>query len=93
MVYKILFWRDIPAQLKTFNGSRPSSHQLDNRFQISIDRIAMNEGLVDDDSYLEYWNWGKKEEFEGTLDKLIEKIEYEGDEVIKTLRMQNENLR
>jgi len=93
LVYKILFWRDIPTQLKTFNGSRPSSHQLDNRFQISIDRIAMNEGLVDDDSYLEYWNWGKKEEFEGTLDKLIEKIEYEGDEVIKTLRMQNENLR
>ncbi|MEE3233511.1 MAG: virulence factor [Candidatus Latescibacterota bacterium] len=93
MVYKILFWREIPAQLKIFDGRRPVSHQLDKKFQISIDRIAMNEGLMDDDSYLEHWNWSKKEEFLGTLDELIKKIEYEGDEAIKNLRTRNENLR
>ena len=42
--YQILYWRDIPVQIKLFVGRRPSSHTLPGRFQLAIDRIAMQEG-------------------------------------------------
>ena len=47
--YQVLYWRDIPVQIKLFAGRRPSSHTLPGRFQLAIDRIAMQEGLVGTD--------------------------------------------
>ncbi|MCY4605746.1 MAG: virulence factor, partial [Gemmatimonadetes bacterium] len=55
--YQVLYWRDIPVQIKLFVGRRPSSHTLPDRFQLAIDRIAMQEGLVGTDAYLDQWHW------------------------------------
>ena len=43
--YQGLYWREIPAQVRVFDGRRPVSAKMPERFQEEIDRIAMEEGL------------------------------------------------
>jgi hypothetical protein len=84
--YQILYWRDIPVQIKLFGGKRPSSHPLPDRFQTWIDRIAMQEGLIGSDAYLDLWQWSEKQTREGdaeiVLQELLGEIEEEGDRIL-----------
>ena len=84
--YQVLYWRDIPAQIKLFVGRRPRSHALPARFQLAIDRIAMQEGLVGTDAYLDQWHWSAKQERAGTpedvLPALLRETEEEGDRIL-----------
>ena len=84
--YQILYWRDIPVQIKLFAGKRPRSHQLPARFQTWIDRIAMREGLTGTDAYLDLWQWSEKQgregEAEAVLEALLRETEAEGDRVL-----------
>ena len=81
--YQILYWKDIPAQVRVFDGKRRVSKQLPERFQVEIDRVAMNEGLAGSDAYLDQWNWTEKAEGVGEgvdlLDELVSELvtEYE----------------
>ncbi|MSV27389.1 MAG: hypothetical protein EXQ52_01390 [Bryobacterales bacterium] len=77
--YQILYWQDIPAQVKVHEaGKRPVSRQLPERFQIEIDRVAMQEGLAGTDAYLEQWRWTPRQEREGSAkevaDALVEEL-------------------
>ena len=84
--YQVLYWRAIPVQIKLFAGRRPSSHTLPGRFQLAIDRIAMQEGLVGTDAYLDQWHWSAKQERAGTpedvLQTLLRETEEEGDRIL-----------
>lgn len=84
--YQVLYWRDIPVQIKLFAGRRPSSHSLPDRFQLAIDRIAMQERLVGTDAYLDQWHWSAKKERTGTpedvLQALLRETEEEGDHIL-----------
>ena len=84
--YQVLYWRDIPAQIKLFAGRRPRSHALPARFQLAIDRIAMQEGLVGTDAYLDQWHWSEKQERAGTpedvLQTILRETEEEGDRIL-----------
>ena len=84
--YQVLYWRDIPAQIKLFVGRRPRSHALPARFQLAIDRIAMQEGLVGTDAYLDQWHWSAKQERAGTpedvLQTILRETEEEGDRIL-----------
>jgi Virulence factor len=80
--YQILYWKHVPAQIKVCaEGKRPISRPLPDRFQVEIDRIAMNEGLVGTDGYLEHWRWTPKRERAGSVeevaDSLIRELEQE----------------
>lgn len=87
--FQILYWREIPVQIKVFAGRRPLSSQLPEHFQTAIDRIAMQEGLIGTDAYLEQWHWSPKTERSGTaqqvLDELLAEFEKVGQERIKAL--------
>ena len=76
--YQILYWRDIPAQVRVYDGQRRISRQLPQHFQNRIDRIAMQEGIIGSDAYLEQWHWGEKQEMPGApqtvLDTLIQEL-------------------
>lgn len=72
--YQILYWRDIPAQLKAYEGPRPISQALSERFQVEIDRIAMKEGLVGSDEYLDQWQWSEDLERPGTAREVLEEV-------------------
>ena len=81
-VYQILYWKDIPAQVKvSAPGERTLSRPLDLRFQEAIDRLAMQEGLTGTDDYLNHWHWGPRQERPGTPAQVMEEVirELEGD--------------
>ena len=82
-LYQILYWRDIPAQVRVFNGRKPVSRPMPDRFQLEIDQVAMEEGLEGSDEYLDLWNWTQTQEREGEvaelLDTLVAELEAEHD--------------
>jgi hypothetical protein len=51
----IIYWRDIPAQVVAKQGRETHRIQLDSRFQLAIDRVAMETGLIGSDDYLAEW--------------------------------------
>lgn len=82
--YQVLYWKNVPAQVKVFPDSgRPLARQMPDRFQAEIDRIAMEQGLAGTDDYLNQWHWTAKLERAGNpaevLDALIRELETEWD--------------
>ena len=63
--YQVLYWRDIPAQVRVFGSRRPLSRQMPDWFQQEIDRVAMRDGLTGTDAYLDEWHWSEKREWTG----------------------------
>ena len=63
--YQVLYWRDIPAQVRVFGGRRPLSRQMPDWFQQEIDRVAMGDGLTGTDAYLDEWRWSEKRAWAG----------------------------
>ncbi|MBL8057925.1 MAG: virulence factor [Anaerolineales bacterium] len=53
--YQIVYWREIPAQVKTKAGRERASQPLSDRFQEAIDAAAMRGGLIGTDDYLAEW--------------------------------------
>lgn len=50
-----IYWRDIPAQVKTSVSGEKGSWLLEERFQVAIDRAAGVAGLTDADDYVLEW--------------------------------------
>lgn len=77
--YQILYWRDIPAQVKLRNGAQRVSRSLTERFQQAIDAAAMLAHSTSTDDYLEEWRsseWQAREgEVEATAEALVSEIE------------------
>ena len=51
----VIWWRDIPAQVKAKDGRARAARELTQRFQEAIDAAAMRAGLIGTDAYLEEW--------------------------------------
>lgn len=51
----VVYWRDIPAQVIVKAGRATAKRELSKRFIEAIDRVAMREGLVATDAYLDEW--------------------------------------
>ena len=73
-VYQILYWQDIPAQVRVFDGRRPLSRKMPDRFQEAIDRTAMEQGLEGTDDYLEQWSWTARQERPGSPQEVLEAL-------------------
>jgi hypothetical protein len=72
--YQILYWRHIPAQVRVFDGRRPLARQLPPRFQVTIDRVAMDQGLAGTDDYLTQWQWTEKQQRDGDPAQMLDTI-------------------
>ncbi|MBI3243420.1 MAG: virulence factor [Chloroflexi bacterium] len=72
--YQIVYWRDIPAQVKVKAGRERAARQLSERFQVFIDRAAMRSGLFNTDDYLNEWRTSEGAEREGTPDAVAEAV-------------------
>jgi len=80
--YQVLYWKHIPAQVKVSEeGKRTISRPMPGRFQVEIDRLAMEEGLTGTDAYLVQWRWTSKLDRPGPADEvadaLIQELEKE----------------
>ncbi len=65
---RIIYWRDIPAQVIIGSGRRARKRQLSPRFEAAIDRCAMQCGLVGTDGYLAQWRKGDPYAIDGPAD-------------------------
>lgn len=72
--YQIVFWRDIPAQVKVKAGRERAGKPLSERFQVFIDRAAMRAGLFNTDDYLAEWHTSEAVEREGTPEAVAEAV-------------------
>jgi len=71
--YRVMSWHGIPAQVTATDASGASvTCQLPAFFQQEIDRVAMAEGLIETDDYLEGWTWSEPVEREGPSDVVAE---------------------
>lgn len=64
--YQILYWADIPVQVKASEGRSRASVALPERFQEAVDAAAMVAGLVGSDAYTEQFRWGDAHERDGS---------------------------
>jgi hypothetical protein len=73
--YQVLYWKHVPSQVKVFEGGeRPVSRSMPDRFLAEIDRIAMEEGLIGTDDYLNQWQWTPKKERKGSAEEVAEAL-------------------
>ncbi len=75
---QVLYWQEIPSLVRaTAADGAQVSRQLPDWFQQEIDRVAMEQGLVGSDAYLEQWQWGKPEERDGAVNDVLDAVEAE----------------
>lgn len=72
--YQILYWRDLPAQVRVYDGRRPVARALPERFQQEIDRAAMAEGVTGTDAYLDHWQWSECRERAGSVSEVLDSL-------------------
>ncbi|MEJ2615713.1 MAG: virulence factor [Ignavibacteriaceae bacterium] len=75
--YQILFWQDIPSQIKAWDDFDEIKVEMPAKFMVKIDSTAKAQGLMDEDNYLAQWNWGKEEKREGSAEEVAESIKNE----------------
>lgn len=51
----VIWWRAIPAQVQVGSGRTRTRREMPARFQVAIDRAAMEAGLIGTDDYLTEW--------------------------------------
>jgi cvfA/B/C family virulence factor len=70
---QVLYWQDIPSVVRAGDVKR----ELPEWFQQEIDRVAMEQGLVGSDAYLEAWEWRDLEPREGNPAEVADAVEAE----------------
>ncbi|MGA2153452.1 MAG: virulence factor [Bryobacteraceae bacterium] len=75
--YKILYWQEIPAQVKAEDDADDVTLELPAKFMERIDRLAAQRGLQDSDDYLAQWRWSEEEEREGSAREVAESVRAE----------------
>ena len=75
--YKILYWQEIPSQIKAEDDADDVTVELPAKFMERIDRLAVQQGLQGSDDYLAQWRWSEEEEREGSAREVAETVRAE----------------
>ncbi len=75
--YQVLYWQDIPSQVKVWDDFDEVKVELDPKFADKIDRAAQSKGLTKADDYLAQWVWGETQEREGTVEEIAAAVKAE----------------
>ena len=75
--YKILFWQEIPSQIKAEDDLDDVTLPLDGRFMERIDRLAVQRGLQGTDDYLAQWRWSEPQQREGSAEEVARAVKRE----------------
>jgi metal-responsive CopG/Arc/MetJ family transcriptional regulator len=82
--YQILYWQDIPSQIKLWDDFDEEKIELPQKFMIKIDQVAKEQGLTSEDDYLLQWRWGEEQELSGTINEVAEHIKKELEQKFNT---------
>lgn len=69
--YQILYWHDIPVQVRAGKRKDRVSQMLAPRFQDAVDRVAMATKMTGTDAYLAGFQWGANQERPGTPAEVV----------------------
>jgi hypothetical protein len=72
--FQILYWHDIPLQVRAREGRLRVSRVLAPRFQAAVDNASMKSGLTGDDEYLDLLHWSDPQERDGGPDEVAAAI-------------------
>jgi hypothetical protein len=75
--YKILYWQEIPSQIRAEDDEEDVTLPLDEKFADQIDKMAAQRGLTGADEYLAQWKWSEEEEREGSAREVAEAVKAE----------------
>ncbi|HXS98492.1 MAG TPA: virulence factor [Candidatus Limnocylindrales bacterium] len=75
--YKILYWQEVPSQIKADDGFDEVTLPLDDRFQERIDALAARRNLQGSDDYLAQWRWSEDRERDGSAQEIAEAVKSE----------------
>ncbi|EDY84220.1 hypothetical protein VDG1235_3851 [Verrucomicrobiia bacterium DG1235] len=75
--YQVLYWDDIPTQVKAWDEFDEAKVQLDPVFMERVDARAQKEGKIDSASYLGAFKWSDPQEREGEADDVADELKLE----------------
>ena len=73
-IYKILYWQEVPSQIKAEDGEDEVTVPLSHKFLVRIDQLAMERGLDSADDYLAQWRWSEEQELPGAAREVAEAV-------------------
>jgi hypothetical protein len=72
--YQILYWQNIPSQVKAWDDMDEARLELGPRFMTRIDEAAQSQGLTSTDDYLAQWKWSDEQERTGSAAEVAEAV-------------------
>ena len=72
--YQIMYWQDIPRQVKAKDQTGTVKRFLPDRFQKAINSAAIAASKGDPDAYMNGWKWGPREERPGPAQDVAEAL-------------------
>ncbi len=78
--YQILYWQNIPSQVKAWDDFDEFKVEMPHRFTVRIDQEAGTQGLVETDDYLTQWRWSDTMLREGAPEEVATAVKKELEE-------------
>jgi hypothetical protein len=75
--YQVLYWQDIPSEVKAWDDFDEIKINLDNRFAERIDISAQKQGFIQADSYMAHLRWSEEVERPGTPEEVAAAVKME----------------
>ena len=72
--YRVLYWQEVPSQIRVEDDEGDVSVELPQRFMVRIDALAAQRGLSGADDYLAQWRWSDEEERDGTAQEVADAV-------------------
>jgi len=72
--YKILYWQEVPSQIRVEGDDGDLNVELSQKFMVRIDALAAQRGLSGADDYLAQWRWSDEEERDGTAREVADAV-------------------
>jgi hypothetical protein len=76
-IYRILYWQEIPTQVRAEDDDGDVSVMLDGKFMQQVDILAAKRGLQATDDYLAQWKWSDEKDREGSAHDVAEAVKVE----------------
>jgi hypothetical protein len=75
--YQVLYWQEIPAQVKAWDDFDEIQLELAPSFAARIDHAAQAQGLTQADDYLKHWQWSEPQERAGNPEQVAAAVKSE----------------
>ncbi|HEY4329301.1 MAG TPA: virulence factor [Phycisphaerae bacterium] len=72
--YKVMYWQEIPSQIRAEDSGGEVDLQMPPKFMEYIDKVATERGLGSSDDYIAQWKWSDEEDRDGTAQEVAEAV-------------------